>query len=261
MYGQSARTARSAAGSAAGGPLERRVLDEDRPLELLELDARLQSELVDEERASAAVDLESFRLPARPIQRKHQLRPEPLAVGVLLDERLELGDERRVAAECELGVDALLDRAEPHFFESLHLNARERLEFEVGKRAAVPQPLGTAQELCRSTRIAGGQRLACRRDQLLEELDVELVWLDPQEVSRCPGHEPRLVSHRGQHLAQARDVVSQRVIGGVHALLREEFCDEPVARDNAVRAQEQQREERPLLRPAGRDLAFRRSGH
>ena len=46
------------------------------------------------------------------------------------------------------------------------------------------------------------------------------------------------------------------MIGGVYALLREEFGDEPVARDNAVRAQEQQREERPLLRAPGRDLRF-----
>ena len=49
-------------------------------------------------------------------------------------------------------------------------------------------------------------------------------------------------------------MVPQRMVGGVHALLREELGDEAVARDDAVRAQQQQREERPLLRPPGRDL-------
>ena len=43
------------------------------------------------------------------------------------------------------------------------------------------------------------------------------------------------------------------MVGRVHALLREQLTDEPVARDNAVRVEQQQRKECALLRPAGRD--------
>ncbi len=173
---------------------------------------------------------------------------------MLVDERVELGDERRMPAERELGVDALLNGPEPHLLQPLHLDACERLELEVCERAAAPQPLGPSQELGRGSGIAGRKRLSCRHDEPFEELDIKLVRLDPQEISRRTCHEPWLLRPRRQHLAQARNVVPQRMIGGVHALLREELGDEAIARDHAVRAQQQQREERPLLRPPGRDL-------
>ena len=159
-----------------------------------------------------------------------------------------------MTAERELGVDALLNGPEPHLFEPLHLDACERLELEVCERAAAPQPLGTPQDLGRGSGIGGRKRLPCRHDELFEELDIELVGLDPQQISRRACHKPWLVRPRRQHLPQARHVVPQRMIGGVHALLREELGNEAVARDHAVRAQQQQREERPLLRPPGRDL-------
>ena len=53
---------------------ERRVVAEDRPLELLQLRARLDSELVDEHRSRFAVSLERLRLAAARIQRPHQRR-------------------------------------------------------------------------------------------------------------------------------------------------------------------------------------------
>jgi hypothetical protein len=59
--------------------LERRILAEDCLLELLKRRARLEPELVDEQRSSVAVDSESVGLPARPVQRAHQLGAERLA--------------------------------------------------------------------------------------------------------------------------------------------------------------------------------------
>ena len=99
----------------------------------------------------------------------------------------------------------------------------------------------------------GCERLAPVVDELLEVLEVELARLDAQQVTGRPRGEARLVvRRRGEHLAQPRDVVAQRVVGGVDALLREQLGDQPVARDDAVRAQQQQREQRALLRPAER---------
>ena len=42
------------------------------------------------------------------------------------------------------------------------------------------------------------------------------------------------------------------MVGGVDALLDEQLADQPLTGDHAVRAQEEQREQRPLLRPADR---------
>ena len=54
--------------------------------------------------------------------------------GFSATKRLELGDERKVAAERELRVDPLLDRRESQLLEALDLDTCERLELEVGER-------------------------------------------------------------------------------------------------------------------------------
>ena len=87
------------------------VLPQDRLLELAQLSAGLDAELVDEHLAGRAVDLKRLGLAAATVQAEHQLAAEPLAERVLLDESLQLADELAVAAEREVGLDALLQRA------------------------------------------------------------------------------------------------------------------------------------------------------
>ena len=85
-------------------------------------------------------------------------------------------------------------------------------------------------------------------------LEVELARLDAKQVAGSAGHEPRLVrSRRDEDLAQARDLVAQRVICRVEALFREELADQSLARDDTVRAQQEQPEQRALLRSPNRD--------
>ena len=187
------------------GDVQRGVLDEDRPLELLQLDARLEPELVVQERPRLPVDLEPLGLPAAPVEREHQLRAEALAVRMLGGERLELRDERELAAERELGVDPLLDRRQTQLLEALHLDARERLELEVGERPSLPQALGGAQRLRRGGRIAGCERLAPRRDEPFEVLEVELARLDPEQVAGSAGNEPRLAAVAGASTLRSRE--------------------------------------------------------
>lgn len=57
----------------SGRRLERLVLSQDRLLEALQVFARLDPQLVDEEAAARAVDLERFGLTARAVERKHQV--------------------------------------------------------------------------------------------------------------------------------------------------------------------------------------------
>ena len=63
------------------------------------------------------------------------------------DERLELADERGVAAQLELGVDPLLDRREPELVEPRSLDLEARLVAEVGERRAAPELERAAQRL------------------------------------------------------------------------------------------------------------------
>src|SRR5439155_70847 len=76
-------------------------LHEDAALELAQLVAGLDAELVDERSAGVPVALERVGLAARAVQREHQLRAESLVQRVLGDETLQLADELGVAAEVE----------------------------------------------------------------------------------------------------------------------------------------------------------------
>ena len=124
---------------------QRLVLAQDRGLELAELGAGVDAELLDERLARAAVGGERVRLPAGPVEREHQLGARPLAQGLRIDERLELRDELRVTAECEVGVDPLLERDGAELLEPRDLGLRERLVEEVRERRAAPERERLAQ--------------------------------------------------------------------------------------------------------------------
>ena len=69
--------------------------------------------------ATGAIVLERVGLAAAAIQREHQLAPAAArGCGCSRDERLELADDARVAAEREVGVDAVLERGEPRVLEA-----------------------------------------------------------------------------------------------------------------------------------------------
>ena len=119
--------------------IERRVLPEDRPLQLLERRARLDPELVDEGPARILVGVQGLRLPTRPVQRRHQTSPQALAERVLGDQCLELPDQLVVAPECEVGVDPELDCCQPDLLEPGDGRLGEALVGEVRERRAPPQ--------------------------------------------------------------------------------------------------------------------------
>ena len=231
-------------------------LHENRTLELLQLDARLEPELLAKERTCVAIDAEAFDLPPGAVERQHELRAEPLAVRMLGAERLELGHELALPPEGELGLDPVLDGCEAKLLEPLDVDARERLELEVGERSPLPERLGSAQLSRREDRVPCCERLTTAREQALELLEVELARLDAQQVARRPGGDARRVVV--QRLAEPRDVVAEGVVGRVHALVGEELRDQSLTGDNAVRTQKQQGEEGPLLRASDR---YRRAVH
>ena len=107
---------------------------QDLRLESLELGAGLDSELVDEAGARVLVHLQRFGLPARAIQREHQLPAERLAKRMLAYERLELTDDVAVPAELEVGVDPLLEGDEPQLLEPPDLRLCEVVERELRER-------------------------------------------------------------------------------------------------------------------------------
>ena len=70
--------------------LEIRVVREHPALEVAQLRARLEPELLGESSTGLAVYVERLRLPPGAVEREHQLRAQALAEGVLCDERPQL---------------------------------------------------------------------------------------------------------------------------------------------------------------------------
>lgn len=66
------------------------------------------------------------------------MRAQSFLERVLIDERWELGQYRRMATECCLRLDLFLECAQPQLLESGDFSLRERLVGKVGERRAVP---------------------------------------------------------------------------------------------------------------------------
>ncbi len=83
----------SALDGSAGSEQQGIVLVEDPRLELPQLRAGVHAELVHQHRSHVLVGPQSFALTAGPVQGQHVLRSQALLVGVIGDQRLDLGDE------------------------------------------------------------------------------------------------------------------------------------------------------------------------
>ena len=118
----------------------------------------------DQRPAPALEHMKRVSLPTTAVEREHQLAAQPLSEHVLGDERLEFRHKLVMAAERQVGVDAVLERREPQLLQPRDLALRLRLAAEIGQRLAVPQRERIAQQrrpLARIVPLArpGDQRL------------------------------------------------------------------------------------------------------
>ena len=180
------------------GELERAVVSEDRALELLQVVARLEPELVSQLAPSLLVALEGIGLPPGAIEREHELTAETFPERVLDGEQLELGDERPDVPERELRVQALLEGDEPQLLEPCGLCLRPGFDGKVTQRLAVEQRECLLQR-------PGAYRwpLAARLfDERSEAVEVELTFFDAQEIRVPVRDDPPLA--RGLSAALTR---------------------------------------------------------
>ncbi len=112
---------------------------QDRALELLQGAARLEAELVAQQRTSLAIRLERVGLTALTVEREHQLSTQALLEGVRRDEALELGHVSGAVADRELGVDAVHRRRQPKLLEPADVGLREVELGDVREGLAAPQ--------------------------------------------------------------------------------------------------------------------------
>ena len=221
------------------------LVTEDLSLKLAQLRARLDAELVDETGAGSLIHVQSLRLPARTVQRDHELAQEALPQRVLGDEPFELADDVAVATELEIGVDALRKSGETELVQPPDLRLREVLERELRERRSPPQ-LERAHEMLASLLRREAARV---RERALEPVRVDLLGRNAEDVSggSC------LEYVRPQHLSELTDAVLKRCHRRLGRTLAPEEVDEPIRRHDTARRERENGEQRALPLTAERN--------
>jgi hypothetical protein len=127
-------------GCVRGRPLEGGVVVEDGVVQLAQRRLRFHSQLVTQTDPDGMEHAGSFRLVAAALRRHHQLPGWPLTQRVLGQQRLELRNRLRVAAESKVGLDAILPRGEAEVVQARAFSLCEGLEREVSQGRAAPPP-------------------------------------------------------------------------------------------------------------------------
>ena len=213
-------------------PVQVGVVGQDRGLQVLQVPAGVDAQLVGEHVPGPPVDLQRLGLPAGPVQAQHQLPPQPLVQRIPGGQVLQFADQFRVASHRQVGPDAGGERAQPQFLQAGDLVAREGFLGELGQRNATPQSpvllAGTAYP-ARCARLLHGRRDTehHHRDHhhhaLIKPLTTATRHPDakgsprngathlrrhPGEYGRCPlsGHDHRGAvrsDHSGQRVVRA----------------------------------------------------------
>jgi hypothetical protein len=89
---------------------------------------------------------------------------------VTRDQRLELRDDVVVAAERQVGLDALLQHRQLQLLEPRDLDAAERLGGELGQRRAAPAVERLAEQGRRPPGVAAGEGRAAVAEQPLDRV-------------------------------------------------------------------------------------------
>ena len=221
------------------------VLAQDPALELAHPRRGLEPQLLRQRGAVLAVAGQRVGLPARPIEREHQLAAQALAQRMAAREPLELPDELVVAPEREVGIDAVLERDAVTLLQMRALDERERLG-ELRQRRTPPERERRAQPRRRRRRVARVQRGAPLGAQALEAHEVQRLRRQRERIAR----RARPQRPGGQRLAQPRHVDVDHLHGRLRDVLAPQVVHQALHRHRAVGVQRQPRQQRARLAPA-----------
>ena len=210
------------------------VLTEDRLLQSAQIGARLETELVPQDRAKAPVDLERIRLPSAAVQRQHQLRRAALAGGLLRDERLKLRDDVVVEAEGELCLGEIVLRVEPD------LTQPTTLDIGVGEvcddREGLSPP--KRERLSKVGRCLLGRALRevtpSRGGEELELPGIDEVAFDPKHVAGGSSLEEVSRADRLERLAKLRDGDAETCLDRERRVVTPQRVDDASLRNRLV---------------------------
>ena len=150
--------------------------------------------------------------------------------------------------EGEVGVDTILQRGQAQLIHAPNRCLCEGLEREVCEGGAAPETQRLAQLRRGLLRSPSAERGAAVAEELLEPIQVDLIGVEPDEVAGTLSDED--LARRAEQLAQLRHVDLDRVGGRRRRLLAPELVDQAIGRDDLIRVEDQDDEQRSPLRAA-----------
>jgi hypothetical protein len=176
---------------------------------------------------------------------------QPLPERVLRHSGLEIRDEVRVPAQGELGVHHGLEHGQPPLLQVPDLGLGERLVGKVRQRRPAPEVERLAEGRRGALEIERHAPATLRRE-LLEPVKVALSRAHVQPVRAGLRLQPPFAAERS---TKRRDLVVDHGVRGRRRGLTPELLDEPIARDQLIRAQQQQRQQGALSPGSNRKRA------
>ena len=258
---------RGRSGSRDGGiegAVEPGVLLEDRPLELAQLRAGVQPQLVGQQLADGAQAVQRLGLATGAGQGQGVQRPPPFLQRVGGDPRLRGRQRARVLTERQQPQQPGLLADHPRLLQRGALGHHVRVVLEIGVRLAAPRGECRVEVLERGRHggpvgppggVAGRELGGQRRQGALEPayvgdeaVGVDVIGGDAEHVAVVGRLEHRGRGPRGalglQDLAQPGDVGVQGAVGGPRRLTRPDQVGQRVGGDRPAGMQRQGRDDR-----------------
>ena len=149
---------------------------EDRRLQLVELPARLQTELPDECPPRVLIGSQRVGLPPRAVQREHEQSAELFAERLALDRGRESVAELAISAQCQLGLEEVLCADEPELLQPGRLARRTLGPGQRPRRESPPEvERPSRQDLRRVSAVTVPEPSSALGCKCLEPDHVDLV--------------------------------------------------------------------------------------
>jgi len=226
---------RDLGGRGHGRQLQRRVLPQDRRLQVAYRRAGVDPEVLAQGGAQPPVSVERVRLPPGPVQREHQPAGDLLVERVLPAQLGQLAQQRRVLAQLQPDVDELPPGPQQKLVEALRLALEAG---QVGQRRPAPQRHRLAEQPGPVARVGA---LLGLPDQPLGGRHVGRLGAQVEQVAGRPGQD-RVPA--AEQPAQVGDVALEGVRRGGRGGIAPHQVGEPIGADDMPGRQGERRENR-----------------
>jgi hypothetical protein len=173
------------------------------------------------------------------------LRDESFAVRVLVDQAPELANDLAVTTQCEIGVDADLDRSESKLLEAFALRVPVEMEPDTGENRTAPERERFGREGDGALGVSGRCRVRRLAEERLEEPRVEDGVAEIDAIPAASSLQRDVEWDKG--VPKPRHVCLEAVRRRRRRVFPPDLVDEPREGNDLVRAKEERCEHGKLL--------------